>query len=280
MFPIGLAPHQWDPLLPELRARFTVIRVSGAEMGSVQGMEGRAEEQGYREMVSLLWDHLNVGPSQHIVEVGPGSGVLLRQLHERLGGGASLTGVEISDFMRDEAAVIADAECGPGAVEFTQGDALALPFEDASVDAIFSVTVFEECDADRAIVEMHRVLKPGGRAGVVVRSRDLPHQWGIDLPDHISRRIDGPSADAPVEEDGCADASLYTRFAPHFEAVRPFPFWTVSAPPMLSQGRPSGRPTGHERRRLVPGWGRQGRRGQNRVHAVPYHCVAGTKAAE
>ena len=48
-------------------------------------------------------------------------------------------------------------------IRFLPGNAEALTFPDASFDAVFSVTVLEECDADRALAEMRRVLRPGGR---------------------------------------------------------------------------------------------------------------------
>src|SRR5919198_286654 len=58
------------------------------------------------------------------------------------------------------------------AIEWVQGDALALPFEDDSFDAAtvgFGVRNLE--DLDRGLVEMARVLRPGGRAGVLEITR-------------------------------------------------------------------------------------------------------------
>jgi ubiquinone/menaquinone biosynthesis C-methylase UbiE len=59
------------------------------------------------------------------------------------------------------------------------GNAERLPFADASFDHAYSVTVLEECDADLALRELRRVVRPGGRVGVVVRATDCrtPGTW-------------------------------------------------------------------------------------------------------
>jgi SAM-dependent methyltransferase len=51
--------------------------------------------------------------------------------------------------------------------EFRTADCYALPFEDASFDRVFSHALMEHLsEPARAVGEMHRVLKPGGRLGV------------------------------------------------------------------------------------------------------------------
>jgi len=95
------------------------------------------------------------------------------------------------------------------AIRFLPGSAETLPLPDAAFGAIFSVTVLEECDADRAIAEMVRVAAPGGRIGIIVRSLDLPQWWNLDLPEPIRRKIAQPPRS--VAEKGVADASLYRR---------------------------------------------------------------------
>lgn len=58
-------------------------------------------------------------------------------------------------------------------VSFQQADALDLPVADSRFDVAVSVQVYEYVqEVDRALVEMHRVLKPGGRCHINInRSR-------------------------------------------------------------------------------------------------------------
>jgi ubiquinone/menaquinone biosynthesis C-methylase UbiE len=96
-----------------------------------------------------------------------------------------------------------------GSIRFVPGNAEALPFPDGTFGAVFSVTVIEECDADRAIGEMVRVAAPGGRIGIIVRALDMPQWWNLDLPETLRRKITPPPQS--VAGNGVADASLYRR---------------------------------------------------------------------
>lgn len=62
----------------------------------------------------------------------------------------------------------------------TQGDARELPFPDSVFDAAFLVaTLGEISDQDRALRELRRVLKPGGRL-VVGEGQPDPHMVSLD----------------------------------------------------------------------------------------------------
>ena len=90
---------------------------------------------------------LDVGTGQYAIAVA----AALRR-------GANVTGTDIG-----ESIVALAREQFPG-VEFEAADAAALPFDDASFDAVvcgFSIFAFAE--PDRAFDEMHRVLVPGGK---------------------------------------------------------------------------------------------------------------------
>ena len=84
-----------------------------------------------------------------------------------------------------------------------------MPFADQTFDCIFSVTVLEECDADRAIAEMVRVARPGARIGLVVRAIDIAQWWNLALRAELRAKAAIPPQS--VGPGGVADGSLYAR---------------------------------------------------------------------
>lgn len=65
-------------------------------------------------------------------------------------------------------------------IEYRQGEALALPLPDASVDAVFANMYLHHCtDPMGAIGEMVRTLKPGGRLVITDMDRHT-HEWMLD----------------------------------------------------------------------------------------------------
>ena len=207
LLPFFLSPSQWDPALPELARRFTVIRLGGAHIGGVAALEDRDRFPSYRAMFRGLVDLLAPEPTSRILDVGCGSGAFARQLAERLGEGARIDAVDVNPFLLREAAELA-AGLAPR-IRFAPGSATALPFPDQTFDCVFSITVLEECDAEKAIAEILRVTRPGGRVGIVVRAIDLPQWWNLKLPPAIRAKVDVPPQS--VGPLGVADASLYPR---------------------------------------------------------------------
>jgi SAM-dependent methyltransferase len=209
LLPFFLAPSQWEPALPQLAQRFSLIVLGGPHLGGVAALEDRARAPTYRAMFRTLVDLMAPAPGQSILDVGCGSGALDRLLVHRLGEANPITAIDINPFLLAEAAALAQAEGVAATIRFAPGGAEALPFADASFDCIFSVTVLEECDADRALSEMVRVAKPGGRVGVIVRSIDLPQWWSVKVAGALSSKMTTPPQS--VARDGVADASLYRR---------------------------------------------------------------------
>jgi len=163
----------------------------------------------YRAMFRTLIDLIAPQPGEAILDIGCGAGSLDRLLAQRTAGANPITAIDMNPFWLREAEALAAEEGLAGAIRFLPGNAEAVPFPDGSFDAVFSVTVLEECDADRAIGEMIRVTRPGGRIGIVVRALDLPQWWNLDLPEAIRRKITPPPQS--VASNGVADASLYRR---------------------------------------------------------------------
>ena len=209
LLPFFLAPSQWAPAIPQLARDFTVVTLGGKHLGGIAALEDRAGMPSYRAMFRTLVDLMDPRPGEAILDIGCGSGALDRLLAQRFGAVNPIMALDANPYWLREAEALAADEGLGGAIRFLEGNAEALPFSGAAFDCIFSVTVIEECDADRAIAEMVRVAKPGGRVGLVVRATDLPQWWNLDLPEPIRRKVTPPPQS--VAANGVADASLYRR---------------------------------------------------------------------
>jgi SAM-dependent methyltransferase len=280
LFPFFLAPSQWDPAIPALAERFTVVTLGGPHLGGVASLEDRAQMPTYRAMFRTLIDVIEPQPGEAILEIGCGAGSLVRQLARRLGKTNRITAADVNPFLLREAEQLAEEEGLLGAIQFTKGNAEALPFDDRSFDCVYSVTVFEECDADRAIEEAMRVLRPGGRIGLVVRALDMPQWWNLTLPEAILRKVEAPPHS--VSPAGVADHSLYRRmrvaglddlvcFPSLVTLDRPGgPIWRNREDHILSQLSPEELSIWHAERNRAAAEGLL-------FMAHPLHCAVGTK---
>ncbi len=211
LFPLFLSAQQWDAAIPALAERFSVIVLGGRHLGGVAALESRATSATYIGMVSSLVQRMAPGPGQSILEMGCGSGALIRHVARLCGPSHPLTAMDLNPFLLREAAVLAAEDGVAGQISFRQGNAEALPFDDASFDHAFSVTVLEECDANQALRELCRVVRPGGSVGVIVRAGDMAHPWNIDLPEALLLKVN--TRPVMVGPAGVSDRSLYQRAA-------------------------------------------------------------------
>lgn len=102
---------------------------------------------------------------QQVLDVGSGIGGTARCLANEFG--CRVIGVDLTEeYCR--AATLLSATVGLGdLVQFRQGDATALPFEDATFDVVWSEHVaMNIADKPRLYREMHRVLRPGGTLAI------------------------------------------------------------------------------------------------------------------
>jgi SAM-dependent methyltransferase len=115
-----------------------------------------------RWYMAELLDRVGIRPSERVLELGPGPGAFSVEAARRAGAGGTLIAVDIQPKMI--AAVEKKArEAGVINVETHVASAYDLPLEDDSVDRAFLVTVLPEIpNRHRALLELHRVLKPGG----------------------------------------------------------------------------------------------------------------------
>jgi len=124
---------------------------------------------------------------QAAVDVGAGTGLLTRALADRI---AQVTAVEPDPRMR----TVLRAR-SPG-VRVLAGTGEAIPLPDASVDGVFVSSAWHWMDTDRAVPEIARVLRDGGRLGVIWTSRDRESGWLRDLDLARAGPAAGPEAGA------------------------------------------------------------------------------------
>ena len=104
-------------------------------------------------------DLARVGPGTRALDVATGTGDLAIELASR---GGDVVGSDFSEGMLDRARVKA-----PG-LTWEQADAMALPYPDDAFDAVtVGFGVRNLADLDRGLLEMNRVLRPGGRAVIL-----------------------------------------------------------------------------------------------------------------
>jgi demethylmenaquinone methyltransferase / 2-methoxy-6-polyprenyl-1,4-benzoquinol methylase len=111
-------------------------------------------------------DLARIGPGTKALDVATGTGDLAIALAQR---GADVIGSDFSEGMLERARVKSSA------VRWEQANAMALPYDDDTFDAVtvgFGARNFS--DLERGLAEMARVVRPGGR--LVVLEITTPHK--------------------------------------------------------------------------------------------------------
>jgi SAM-dependent methyltransferase len=151
----------------------------------------RARPSYPEDAIDWLVAQTGLGPGQTVVDLGAGTGKLTRLL---LPTGARVVAVEPIEEMR---AYIAGAESMDGTAE-------AIPVPGGSADVVTVAQAFHWFDHDRALPEIHRVLRDGGKLVLVWNMRDLD--------DPVQRRVEdllrSLRVDVPVQLRGAWRAPL------------------------------------------------------------------------
>ena len=153
----------------------TALAFDDARAGQVEAMYATPDVAATRIAVFRAADPRR---GEAAIDLGCGPGYLLRDLALAVGERGSAHGIDISAPMLH----LAGRRCaGLEHVSLHAADASNLPFADASIDLVCALQVLAYIpEVDRALAELRRVLRPGGRlvildtdfAGVVWESRD------------------------------------------------------------------------------------------------------------
>ena len=108
---------------------------------------------------------LALATGEHVLDIGSGPGLLSHAMAGAVGPEGRVCGVDLSRSMLAMAAKRCSEQ--PWA-EFRTADAAQLPYPDESFDAAVSTQVYEYLpNIQVALTELHRVLRPGGRAVIL-----------------------------------------------------------------------------------------------------------------
>jgi len=126
--------------------------------GYEAGFRGQLHRDIVSRTVDLALARLRV--PERILDVGCGTGLLLRDLARRLPGAVSLIGIDAAAGMVGQAHAQADAD---RRLAYLLAAAERLPFPDGAFDLVVSTTSFDHwADQGTGLAECHRVLEPGG----------------------------------------------------------------------------------------------------------------------
>ncbi|BDV31053.1 class I SAM-dependent methyltransferase [Microbacterium terricola] len=160
---------------------------SAASFDAVAEIYARSRPSYPQESVDWLLD----GDPAVVVDVGAGTGLFTRLLRDGI---RTVIAVEPSAPMREELrAAIPDVEAVQGAGE-------RMPLRDASADLAVFAQAWHWVDVPAASAEVARVLRPGGRLGLVWNLRDERVEWVRALG--VAMRADGDHFRGTVEDPG------------------------------------------------------------------------------
>lgn len=144
------------------------LRQPSGWLGRLIGFVLRINRPGIDWTIGLL----DIRPTDHVLEVGFGSGYGIQQA-AALASRGRVAGIDFSETMvRQARARNARVRAG-GRVDLTHGDASALLYPDDSFDKVFATNVvYFWQDPMRNLKELRRVMKPGGRLALYVIARE------------------------------------------------------------------------------------------------------------
>jgi SAM-dependent methyltransferase len=168
-----------------------------AQMGA--SLEARGRTPGHRRLLERFLAFAGIRPGATVLEVGCGTGVVLRQLAALVGPRGRVVGVDPSRAFLQAAARILRDQPLRRRITLRVGDGARLPFPEDRFDATLAVTVLLHVADPLAVVkEMARVTRPEGR--VAVQDQDFG-TVALTHPDRaLTERILGGVAGHLYEE--------------------------------------------------------------------------------
>jgi ubiquinone/menaquinone biosynthesis C-methylase UbiE len=122
----------------------------------------------HKTLTVWVIEHMNVQPTDRVLDIGCGGGMAVKLLAERASAG-KVAGCDYSEEMVRQATARNKAAVQRGQVEIKRGDVMALPYADATFDKVCGIETFYFWpDPTIGLSEARRVLKPGGQITIAM----------------------------------------------------------------------------------------------------------------
>jgi ubiquinone/menaquinone biosynthesis C-methylase UbiE len=133
----------------------------------VTRLEARGKHPRFSAMMRDYLDAMGIDSAGSVLDLGCGTGVAARAIARRPGFSGRVTGIDRSAHLIAAATRLANEDRVESKVDFRTGDSHSLELRDAEFDAVVAHTLFSHLDDPRSVLmEIVRVLKPGGMVGI------------------------------------------------------------------------------------------------------------------
>lgn len=139
------------------------VDASGEADRLIRVLEEGDATPGWAELRRTWLDFSSVRSGDRVLDVGCGTGVVTRDLAQRVGHQGRVVGIDPSTRLIEEALRRAEEEGLKDRIEFRCADGAALPFPDGYFDLVVASAVFGHVpNGMEVLTEMVRVARPGG----------------------------------------------------------------------------------------------------------------------
>jgi ubiquinone/menaquinone biosynthesis C-methylase UbiE len=161
---------------------------------------------GGRKSSEMALEHLSVVEGETVLEIGFGTGHCLRRIAKLVGQAGKVYGIDISPEMIEKTKKRLEKERLANRAELCCGDATCLPFDESAFDAVFMsfvLEVFDTPEIPRVLAQIKKVLKPGGRLGIVAMSKENGRSVFVKAYEWIHNKCPKYLGSRPIYAEQC-----------------------------------------------------------------------------